>query len=615
MKAYDGKTGALTDVNDSLKTTYKSQAPTTEEKGTLAKIGKKTTITADGNVSVDAADTLNMKNYMSSITGSAFASAGASVSVVNTDTQTKALIDSDAKIAAGKDLAVKSKAAHQMDQTITGASVSGGVSGQGTVATWNDRSDVSALIGASRGIGANNVTVTSDNDRTLEKAYVAGASVALGAVNGSVIVVNTSGSSTAGVGDESKENTAGEGVTAKEAITISANADTDLDATAIGAAAGVFAGDGTGVRLSSDTDAKAFVGKKEKLNAGRDLSVTAKNTPKISALSTSAAVGLAGVGITVASISSGDSAHVSVGDGASLTAGKALTIKASMDKPASGSNMEAHAIAGGGGVVSGAVADVRVNLDQDTDVSIGKDAALKGKTADISAAHQSASALAMESVAAGYYSGTGGETHFAETSDTHVDVKNGTSIQTTDETRILADNQTEKSQTATSGGAALATGAGVVNETTIQHTTAVDLGKVAIQANASALTEAEKVAGKTLFDKNAIAIDAASHVTSKDQDVIATGSAVGAAHVENAHTVKAETTTRVAEGATLLAGDTEEIKKEHENQIWSTAKTRRTATTTAVARSASAAKIMPISRAPRWSTSSARRAMPARRTM
>ena len=564
MKAYDGKTGALSDVNKKLGTTYASQEPTTEEKGTLAKIGKGTTITADGNVSVDAADTLNMQNYMSSITGSAFASAGASVSVVNTDTQTKALIDSDAKIAAGKDLAVKSKAAHQMDQIITGASVSGGVSGQGTVATWNDRSDVSALIGASRGIGANNVTVTSDNDRTL-KAKVAGASVALGAVNGSVIVANTSGSSTAGVGDESKENTAGEGVTAKEAITISANADTNLDATAIGAAAGVFAGDGTGVRLSSDTDAKAFVGKKEKLKAGRDLSVTAKNTPKISALSTSAAVGLAGVGITVAMASSDDSAHVSVGDGAALTAGDVLTIKAEMAKPTGGKTIDAHAIAGGGGVVSGAVADVRVNVNHETDVSIGENAALKGKTADISAAHQSASALAMESVAAGYYSGTGGETHFAETSDTHVDVKNGTSIQTTDETRILADNQTEKSQTATSGGAALATGAGVVNETTIQHTTAVDLGKVAIQANASALTEAEKVAGKTLFDKNAIAIDAASHVTSKDQDVIATGSAVGAAHVENAHTVKAETTTRVAEGATLLAGDTEEIKKEHEN--------------------------------------------------
>lgn len=565
MKAYDGKTGALSDVKKKLDTTYESQAPTTEEKGTLAKIGKGTTITADGNVSVDAADTLNMKNYMSSITGSAFASAGASVSVVNTDTQTKALIDSDAKIAAGKDLAVKSKAAHKMDQIITGASVSGGVSGQGTVATWNDRSDVSALIGASRGIQANNVTVTSDNDRTLE-ANVAGASVALGAVNGSVIVANTSGSSTAGVGDESKENTAGEGVTAQKDITISANADTNLDATAIGAAAGVFAGDGTGVRLSSDTDAKAFVGKKEKLRAGRDLSVTAKNTPKISALSTSAAVGLAGVGITVAMASSDDSAHVSVGDGAALTAGEALTLKAEMAKPTDGKNINAHAIAGGGGVVSGAVADVRVNLDQHTDVSIGEKAALKGKTADISAVHQSATKMEMTTVAAGYYSGTGGETRFSETSDTRVAVGNGTSIQTTDETRILAENQTEKAQTATSGGAALATGAGIVNETTIRHTTAVDLGEVAIHANASALTEAEKAAGKTLFDKNAIAIDAASHVTSKDQDVIATGSAVGAAHVKNAHHVTAETTTSVAKDASLLAGDTEEIKKEHKNE-------------------------------------------------
>lgn len=565
MKAYDGKTGALSDVNKKLGTTYASQEPATEEKGTLAKIGKGTTITADGNVSVDAADTLNMQNYMSSITGSAFASAGASVSVVNTDTQTKALIDSDAKIQAGGDLAVKAKAAHQMDQIITGASVSGGVSGQGTVAIWNDKSDVSALVGASRGIGADRISVTSENDRTLA-AHVAGASVALGAVNGSVIVANTSGSSTAGVGDESKENTAGEGVTAQKDITISANADTNLDATAIGAAAGVFAGDGTGVRLSSDTDAKAFVGKKEKkLKAGRDLSVTAKNTPKISALSTSAAVGLAGVGITVAMASSDDSAHVSVGDGAALTAGDALTIKAEMAKPTGGKTIDAHAIAGGGGVVSGAVADVRVNVNHETDVSIGEKAALKGKTADISAAHQSASALAMESVAAGYYSGTGGETRFSETSGVSVSVGDDTTIETEDETRILADNQTEKAQTATSGGAALATGAGIVNETTIQHKTAVDLGKVSIHANASALTEAEKAAGKTLFDKNAIAIDALSRISSKDQDIIATGSAVGAAHVKNAHTVKAETTTRVAEGATLLAGDTEEIKKEHEN--------------------------------------------------
>ena len=565
MKAYDGKTGALSDVNKKLGTTYESQAPTTEEKGTLAKIGKGSTVEADGAVKVDADDTLNVKNYMSSVSGSAFASAGASVSVVNTDTQTKALIDDAAKIQAGGDLAVKAKAAHKMDQIITGASVSGGVSGQGTVATWNDRSDVSALVGASRGIGADRISVTSENDRLLD-AKVAGASVALGAVNGSVIVANTSGSSTAGVGDESKENTAGEGVTAQEAITISANADTNLDATALGAAAGVFAGDGTGVRLSSDTDVKSFVGKKEKWNAGTDLSVTAKNTPKISALSTSAAVGLAGVGITVAMASSDDSAHVSVGDGAALTAREALTIKAEMAKPTGGKTIDAHAIAGGGGVVSGAVADVRVNVNHETGVSIGGSAALKGRTADISAAHQSASALAMESVAAGYYSGTGGETRFSETSDVRVSVGDDTTIETKDETRILADNQTEKAETATSGGAALASGAGIVNETNISHTTKVDLGKVTIRASASDLTDAEKADGKTLYDKQAIAIDAMSQITTNDDNVIATGSAVGAAHVENENHVTAETTTSVAQDASLLAGDTEEIKKEHKKE-------------------------------------------------
>ena len=200
MKAYDGKTGALTAVNDNLKTTYASQTPTTEEKGTLAKIGKNTTIEADGAVTVDADDSLKVKNYMSSLSGSAFASAGASVSVVNTDTQTKALIDDAAKIQAGGDLAVKAKAAHEMDQIITGASVSGGVSGQGTVAIWNDKSDVSALVGASRGIGADRISVTSETDRHRD-AKVAGASVALGAVIGSVIVDIPSGSSTAGVVD------------------------------------------------------------------------------------------------------------------------------------------------------------------------------------------------------------------------------------------------------------------------------------------------------------------------------------------------------------------------------------------------------------------------------
>ena len=551
------QTNALTDVKNKLGTTFQSETPDMGEKGTLAQIGAGSKVSA-GSVRVAADDKLAVSNIMGNVSAGGSA-AGISVNVVRTDTLTQAKTGESSSIQSAGDVKISAASDHQMKSDIVGASLSGGISAQGTEETWMDKSIVRALAGTGSSITSGGQTaITSSNVRSLD-AKLAGASVALsGALNGAVITAHVDGSSEAGMGD-------GTSIDAKEEAKIDAEADTKLSAKAVGAALGIYAGTGTGVALSSAVAAKADVGSQAVIH-GKNISVTAKNTPKISALSTSAAVGLAGVGITVAMASSDDSAHVSVGDGASLTAGKALTIKASMDKPASGSNMEAHAIAGGGGVVSGAVADVRVNLNQHTDVSIGENAALKGKTADISAVHQSTSALAMESVAAGYYSGTGGETRFSETSGVRVSVGGGTTIETEDETRILAENQTEKAQTATSGGAALATGAGIVNETTIRHTTAVDLGEVSIHANASALTEAEKAAGKRLFDKNAIAIDAASHVTSKDQDVIATGSAVGAAHVKNAHHVTAETTTSVAKGASLLAGDTEEIKKEHKNE-------------------------------------------------
>lgn len=550
------QTNALTDVKNKLGTTFQSETPDMGEKGTLAQIGAGSKVSA-GSVRVAADDKLAVSNIMGNVSAGGSA-AGISVNVVRTDTLTQAKTGEKSSIQSAGDVQISAASDHQMKSDIVGASLSGGISAQGTEETWMDKSIVRALAGTGSSITSGGQTaITSSNVRSLD-AKLAGASVALsGALNGAVITAHVNGSSEVGMGD-------GASIDAKEEAKIDAEADTKLSAKAVGAALGTYAGTGTGVALSSDVAAKADVGNRAVIH-GKNISITAKNTPKISALSTSAAVGLAGVGITVAMASSDDSAHVSVGDGAALTAGDALTIKAEMAKPTGGKTIDAHAIAGGGGVVSGAVADVRVNVNHETDVSIGGKAALKGKTADISAAHQSASALAMESVAAGYYSGTGGETRFAETSDTRVTVGDGASITTTDETRILADNRTEKAQTATSGGAALATGAGIVNKTTIQHTTAVDLGEVAIQANASALTEAEKAAGKTLFDKNAIAIDAVSQVISKDHDVIATGSAVGAAHVENAHTVKAETTTRVAEGATLLAGDTEEIKKEHEN--------------------------------------------------
>lgn len=568
VEAYD--TASLDEVKTSLAKTFASEAPSTAgEKGTLAKIGNGAVIDAAGDVKVHADDTLSAQNIMGSLSGSAAASAGASVSVLNTDTQTKALVDKAATVTAGKDLSISAKAAHDFDEYITGASVSGGVAGQGTVGTWTDKSAVSALLGDTNAVHAKNISITSDNDRTLD-AYVAGASVALVALNGAVVTANVTGSSEAGIGDD--EGTYAGEVKADEALTVSSNAKTTMDAKAFGAAAGIFGGTGTGADLSSAVDVLTKVGKNAKLTA-QSMTLTAENTPKMSALATSAGVGIGGVGATVAEIESKDTSRVTIADGASLTAQDKLIARAVMSMPTDDYNAYAHAIAGSGGVIAGSVAVVGIGMENTTETAIGKDVKIQADRAEITADHKDRGNYEIESIAAGGYSGTGADTRYTVDSTSKVTVGDGTTVTTDRETAIRADNVSEKAwkdgsekENATSGGAALDSGNGVVSVTKITHTTEANLGEVTLQASASDLTAEEKAAGKTLHDKKAITIDAASRVKAHDNNALSTGSAVGAAHVKETLTVNAETSATVADGASLKAGETE--KANAKDKAW-----------------------------------------------
>ena len=566
--AYD--TASLDEVKSSLGKTFASEAPSTAgEKGTLAKIGNGSVIDAAGDVKVHADDTLSAQNIMGSLSGSAAASAGASVSVLNTDTQTKALVDKAATVTAGKDLAISAKASHDFKEYIVGASVSGGVAGQGTVGTWTDKSAVSALLGDTNAVHAKNISITSENDRTLD-AYVVGASVALVALNGAVVTANVTGSSEAGIGDDEGKY-AGE-VKADEALTVSSNAKTAMDAKAFGAAAGIFGGTGTGADLSSAVDVTTKVGKNAKLTA-QSMTLTAENTPKMSALATSAGVGIGGVGATVAAIDSKDTSRVTIADGASLTAVDKLIARAAMSMPTDDYNAYAHAIAGSGGVIAGSVAVVGIGMKNTTETAIGKDVKIQAGRAEITEDHKDRGNYEIESIAAGGYSGTGADTRYTVDSTSKVTVGDGTTVTTDRETAIRADNVSEKAwkdgsekENATSGGAALDSGNGVVSVTKITHTTEANLGKVTLQASASDLTAEEKAAGKTLHDKKAITIDAASRVKAHDNNALSTGAAVGAAHVKEKLTVNAETSATVADGASLKAGETE--KANEKNKSW-----------------------------------------------
>lgn len=555
------QTNALTDVKNKLGTTFQSETPDMGEKGTLAQIGAGSEVSA-GSVRVAADDKLAVSNIMGNVSAGGSA-AGISVNVVRTDTLTQAKTGENSSIRSAGDVKISAGSDHQMKSDIVGASLSGGISAQGTEETWMDKSIVRALAGTGSSITSGGQTaITSSNVRGLD-AKLAGASVALsGALNGAVITADVGGSSEAGTGS-------GASIDAKEEAKIDAEADTKLSAKAVGAALGTYAGTGTGVALSSKVAAKADVGSQAAIH-GKNISITAKNTPTLEARAVSAGLGIAGVGITISEAQSKDKALVRVGDNAKLSADEALAIRARMDKPADSKdyNAYAQAIAGAGGVVSGAVGLASVDMAQETKVSIEASSAITAKKATIAAEHNDTENVEMDSVSAGGVSGTGGETKVMVASDAGVSVGHGSTITTAEETAIRAENVTEKAwrdgsskKNVSSIGAALASGNGVVNETSITHVTTVDLDAVTIKANASDLTVEEKAAGKTLYDKNAIAIDAASRVISKDRSTLSTGAAVGAAHVKNTNSVAATTTAHVREGSQLLAGETEKAKE------------------------------------------------------
>lgn len=316
------QTDALTDVKNKLETKFQSETPDMGEKGTLAQIGNGSTVTAD-NVRIKADDKLSVSNLMGNVSAGGSA-AGISVNVVRTDTLTQAKTGENSSIRSVGDVQISAGSDHQMKSDIVGASLSGGISAQGTEETWMDKSIVRALAGTGSSITSGGQTaITSSNVRSLD-AKLTGASVALsGVLNGAVITADVSGSSEAGTGN-------GASIDAEEEAKIEAEADTKLSAKALGAALGTYAGTGTGVAFSSEVAAKADVGNQTAIH-GKNTSITAKNTPTLEARAVSAGLGIAGVGSTVSEAHSKDKALVRVGGGAKLLADEALRIRALME--------------------------------------------------------------------------------------------------------------------------------------------------------------------------------------------------------------------------------------------------------------------------------------------
>lgn len=439
------QTDALTDVKNKLETKFQSEMPDMGEKGTLAQIGNGSTVTAD-NVRIKADDKLSVSNLMGNVSAGGSA-AGISVNVVRTDTLTQAKTGENSSIRSVGDVQISAGSDHQMKSDIVGASLSGGISAQGTEETWMDKSIEHRPRAGGDGIVHH---VRRTDGYYLEQC--------------------------------TKPRCEAHG--------------------RIGCAVG-------------RSEWRGYHGRCQRLFGSRHGEWCVHR-------------------------------RRGRGEDRGGSGYEALRESTRCGTWHLCRNRHGRGAFFGGGSEGRCRKSDRHSWEE----------------------HFHHSEEYPSPGGAGGVSGTGGETKVKVVSDAGVSVGQGSTITTAEEAAIRAENVTEKAwrdgsskKNVSSIGAALASGNGVVNETSITHVTTVDLDAVTIKANASDLTVEEKAAGKTLYDKNAIAIDAASRVISKDRSTLSTGAAVGAAHVKNTNSVAATTTVHVREGSQLLAGETEKAKE------------------------------------------------------
>ena len=555
---------------DSTKYQYDiTGAPSTSGSGgVLAKIGQSANVIAN-SINVDADDNLYYEADVGSGSAAAVA-AGAAIAVIESDTTTKALVDDGADLQVESAVIVDGKINHNLvDATVVGANVSVG-GGVDTILKLVDNSDVSAIFKANE-VKADSLLVHSDDVIRLEDAVLTGASVNGLGVNGVKLEVNIGGTSTAEINrdkdvDVSTIETTG-------LTKVFADANVDMDAKVIAPTVGLIAGAGTGTYLSSGVSVKANVYNAD-INADQ-IAVQATTTPKLNALTTADIIGGAAVGLTISEVKIEDDVTVNIGDDVVLNADDAIDILAEFKNPEAGYNAYVEAIAGSGGVLTGAVTSTKIDLNTTTLTQLGKNIQISGKAVDIKAVHTDTNNYYNLSAEASGASGKGSESFTTVESDVDLSIDDGTAITSSETTVIRAENKTikdwlnakedstvgYKDYNSLSAGASAVDGTGIVNETIIEHTTDVNIGKVTISVNAAPVTDEEQAQGISLDDKTALEVSAYSDVISKDYQYIGSGAAIEAAYIDNTNTATSTTNITIADAAKLNAGDVASAKE------------------------------------------------------
>ncbi len=342
--------------------------------GNAAFIGADATVNAGGSVGVRASDDLQFDV----IAGSAAVGAGgigASIAVANLRSNVDAHVASGATVnaggAPGDDIVVSAS----LTESATGrayAGQAGGVTLGAQVVVINDTSQQSAYVEDGALLGnADAVTISATAQRDVQ-AYAVGGGVGGAALGAAVAVANVDGATSARIGGATV--TAG-GVDVSADNTSSAYA----KSIAVSAGAGV-AINGSVATANVDPTVEAYVGAGGQVTASRDITIDARSEASVGAdalgASLSAGGGL-GASVAVATMAPDVSAYV--GQNATVAAGNDLTVRARSNYGKSGNRLNkgarASATSGSGGVtVGGAGAFATVNITPQVDSYIASGA-------------------------------------------------------------------------------------------------------------------------------------------------------------------------------------------------------------------------------------------------
>ncbi len=327
---------------------------------TEADVGKNVTLSAGGDVSVFANETLNPSKALAGQGTAAIGlSVGASVAIVNINPAVQAFVEDGTQIDAGGNVTVVAV----FTDNVTAQSFAGSAGFVGSlgvqVAIVTDNAVESAWIGNTVQVtGAESLTLSADAIRTLD-AEAVGGSGGLVAAGAAVADAFANGSTTATLGGQIGQ-AAGESVGDLGVSAVSVDSAT---AKSVAVAAGIGAGTGNSAQAMIDPTVAAAISAGAAVTSTVGILVAATDTPQVYANTLGVHAGAVAVGASFATATDSPIVTAAAGGSGTTITAPILEVTATSAPPAgilvrsaSGNSSGTSLITGEGGKISATAA-------------------------------------------------------------------------------------------------------------------------------------------------------------------------------------------------------------------------------------------------------------------